>query len=335
MDTNARRSFLKTLGAVGAAVAVPHVARAATTTTLKLTFPDTRNHPFYEIGKQFAANVKDKTAGAIDIRVFSAGELGSETNILTGMQTGIVDLCAHTSGFLGNVIPEVQGLNLPFLFDTDAGAEKVLDGPIGDRIFAAMPAKQIYGLCWGSWGWRVTETVENPVAEPADMKGLHIRIQSGAIFSDTFKTLGATPVAMDITEVYLGLSQKVIDAVEVPVISLAAGKNYEVVKCVTETNHTYNAGPLMISKRKMDSLPAAQQKAIRDAAKELSPAWRQAIRDKTKESAAFLGTQGVKMHKADIAAYTKATQPVYSEFRNAIHPDFFDALVKAANAVRA
>ena len=41
------------------------------------------------------------------------------------------------------------------------------------------------------------------------MRGLKIRVQPGAIFATTFRTLGANPVAIDLTEVYLALSQRV------------------------------------------------------------------------------------------------------------------------------
>ncbi len=55
-------------------------------------------------------------------------------------------------------------------------------------------------------------TRDKKAATPDGIKGLKIRVQPGAIFASTFKALGASPVAIDITEVYLALSQHVIDA---------------------------------------------------------------------------------------------------------------------------
>jgi TRAP-type C4-dicarboxylate transport system substrate-binding protein len=58
------------------------------------------------------------------------------------------------------------------------------------ELFKKMPAKGIYGLACGHWGWRNTSTNERHLAEPADMKGMKIRVQPGAIYGATFKALG-------------------------------------------------------------------------------------------------------------------------------------------------
>src|ERR1700752_315315 len=100
-----RRTMLKT-AALGAAqaVALPYVTREGfaqtPAQTLKLTFADTRNHPLYQVLLRFAEAVKARTNGAIEVQVFGTGELGSQVYILTGLQTGIIDLCAHTSGYI-------------------------------------------------------------------------------------------------------------------------------------------------------------------------------------------------------------------------------------------
>ncbi|MBO0758034.1 MAG: TRAP transporter substrate-binding protein DctP, partial [Bradyrhizobiaceae bacterium] len=158
-----RRTMIKTAAVgIAQAVALPYCAREgfaqAPRYSLKCTFADTRNHPLYQVLLRFADNVKAKTDGAIEVQVFSTGELGSQANILTGLQTGIIDLCAHTSGYIDTLVPQFQVMDLPFLFPDLATAEKVLDGPIGRQLADLMPAKGIYGLSYGYWGWRVTST---------------------------------------------------------------------------------------------------------------------------------------------------------------------------------
>ena len=121
-----RRSLIRAAGA--AALAMPFVAREgfAQAQVLKLTFADTRNHPLLQVLERFAENVKKKSNGALEVQVFGTGELGSQANILTGMQTGIIDLCAHTSGFIQTVFPKVAALDFPFLFPDSQSAENGL-----------------------------------------------------------------------------------------------------------------------------------------------------------------------------------------------------------------
>jgi tripartite ATP-independent transporter DctP family solute receptor len=328
-----RRTLLKT-AAVGAtqAVALPYLAREGFAQTpahvLKLTMADTRNHPLYQVLLRFAGNVKKKTNGAIEVQVYGTGELGSQLNILTGLQTGIIDLCAHTSGFIDTLFPQFQVLDLPFLFPDLTSAEKVLDGPIGTQLANLMPSKGIYALTYGYWGWRVTSTIDRKVPEPKDMKGLKIRVQPGPIFSATFRELGANPIAIDFSEIYLALSQRTIEAIETPIISLPAAKHYEVVKVINLTNHVYNAGVLMVSKRKFDSLPANLQADLRTAATEMQPDWRKSMVEKTTETTAFLKGNGLTFVDVDRPAYRKATQGVYTQFRSIVGADLFDKVIK-------
>jgi tripartite ATP-independent transporter DctP family solute receptor len=314
------------------AITLPYLARQGfaqtPAQTLKLTFADTRNHPLYQVLLRFADTVKAKSNGAIEVQVFSTGELGSQTNILTGLQTGIIDLCAHTSGYIDTLIPQFQVMDLPFLFPDLATAEKVLDGPVGKQLADLMPAKGIYGLSYGYWGWRVTSTLDRKVPKPDDMKGLKIRVQPGPIFADMFRALGANPIAIDYSEIYLALSQHTIEAIETPIIALPSAKHYEVVKTVNLTNHVYNAGVMMVSKRKFDSLAPNLQETLRAAAHELTGDWRKTMVEKTDETTKFLKGKGLTINEVDRGAYRKQTDGVYTKYRDIIGADLVDAVMK-------
>ena len=331
-----KRRRLLQIGASGiaASVAMPFVGRtgwAATPThTLKLTFADTQSHPLYDVLKRYSEDVSRRTSGAVEIQVFSIGQLGSGTNILTGLQTGIIDFCAHTSGFIDTIFPKFQVLDLPFLFSEAASAERMLDGPTGAKLLDMLPSKGIYGLGFGHWGWRVVSTIDRKAPEPADMKGLKIRVQPGAIFAATFRALGASPAAIDLTEVYLALSQRVIDAVETPMISLAATKHDEIVNTINMTNQVYNVGVMMASKAKFDTLPKEVQEAVRAASGNLTRDWRTTIAAKSEEIAQRYKAKGMTIVEPNREDYRKATESVYPQFRDIIGADLYDTVLKEA-----
>jgi TRAP-type C4-dicarboxylate transport system substrate-binding protein len=206
----------------------------------------------------------------------------------------------------------------------------VLDGAIGAKLLDMMPAKGIYGLGYGHWGWRVVSTIDRKLAEPADMKGLKVRVQPGAIFAATFRALGASPVAIDLTEVYLALSQRVIDAVETPVISLAATKHDEIVNTINITNQVYNVGVMMASKAKFDALPADAQAAIRAASVTLTKDWRTTIAAKSDEIAQRFKTKGMTIVEVNRESYRRATESVYPQFKDIIGADLYDAVLREA-----
>jgi tripartite ATP-independent transporter DctP family solute receptor len=295
---------------------------------LKMTMADVATHPIYNTLNDFAADVLVRTNGAVEIKVFGAGQLSGQGNVLTGMQAGTVDLACHTTGFIETLYPSIGVLDLPYIFPTARAAEDVLDGAVGQQLFDQFPAKGIYGLAWGHWGWRPVTHVSRAVAEPKDIVGSKIRIQPGAIDAATYKTLGAAPALIDVAEIYLALSQRAVDALEVPLISIVARKFYEVAKNISLTNFSYNAGAIMMSKRSMDALPAEFQTAIRAAAVATSQPWRRLMAVKTEEAVAFLKTQGCLMTLVNKPAYVEALKPVFEQFRPVVGPELLDAILK-------
>jgi TRAP-type transport system periplasmic protein len=329
MTAIGRRQFgTLTAGVLAAPLVARYAMGDAPAHRLKMTMADVSSHPIYGMLNDFSADVLKRTNGAVEIKVYGAGQLGSQANALTGMQTGTIDLVCHTSGFIETVYPAVAVLDLPYIFKTSQDAEKVLDGPVGQKLFDMFPAKGIYGLCWGHWGWRPVTHASKPVPTPKDIAGTKIRIQPGAIYAATYKTLDAAPTAIDVSEVYLSLAQHAVDAVEVPLISLIASKLYEVAKHISHTDFVYNPGAIMISKRTMDKLEPQNQKAIREAAQASASPWRAMMARKSIEAEAFLTTQGCTITQVDKAAYTTALKPVYDQYRSVVGADLVDSILK-------
>jgi len=285
------------------------------------------------ICQRFAANLKAKSNGTLDIQVYGAGQLGSQANALTSLQTGIVDFVCHTTGYIETIFPKVAVLDLPYLFKDAATAERVLDGPVGEELFKPFPERGIYGLCWGHWGWRpISTTSPKPCTEPADLAGVKIRLQPGAIYAETYRALGAVPTAIDISEVYLALSQGAVQSVELPFISMVANKLQEVVKHTNDTNIIYNAGAVLVSKHRFDSFTPEQQATVRACAKEMAGDWRRSVATATEQAEATFKAAGVTIAPVDEAAFVKATKPIYDKFRPIIGADLVDEVLKQTGA---
>ena len=78
-----------------------------------------------------------------------------------------------------------------------------------------------------------------------------------------FKAVGAIPIVLSTApEIYIGLSQNMVSGIDLPVIAYVSSKSNEVTKNICMTNHVYNAGMLMMSKAKMNSLHPKHQTVI-------------------------------------------------------------------------
>jgi tripartite ATP-independent transporter DctP family solute receptor len=326
-----RRSLIKAAG-VGASqlVMAPFVSRpSAAAQVLKMTLADTKLNPSTAAVERFADDVKKRTDGAVEIQVYGIGQLGSQLNILTSLQTGIVDLCAHTAGYVDTIFPRFQVTDLPFLFPNSQVAETFFDGPIGKELLDEMPAKGVYGLGYGHWGWRIISTVGKVVHKADDMNGIKIRVQPGEIYAATFRALGANPIAIDFTEVYLALSQNTIQAIETPMTSLSSAKHDEVIKVINLTNQVYNPSIILASKRRFDGLEPKHQAAIREAMPGFSADWRVTMKKATDEMTAKYEQQGIKINRdVDFDSMRASTKGVEDQFRSIVGADLMDRVLK-------
>jgi tripartite ATP-independent transporter DctP family solute receptor len=282
---------------------------------LKVAFPDNAQHPTNKAAHLFAAAVEERTRGRYKVDVFPGGTLGSETNIVSGLQTGIVDFAMHTAGYTSSYIPSVGVIDLPFLFKDKATGQKVLAGEVGKRLEADGLKKNIVICGWSQNGWRNFETAGHPIRTPADVKDLKIRIQAGPIFAAMVSALGGVPVVIDASDLYLGLQQKTIDGLEIPLPSTISFKTYEVARNIAMTRHVYNACLFMASKPKMDGFAPADREIMRQAGAEAAAYWYQLMDAEDRKALDFCVANGAKVTEVDQAAFRRAMAPVYEGAR--------------------
>jgi tripartite ATP-independent transporter DctP family solute receptor len=321
-----RRTAVAGMAAAAATVAVGR-ARAAEPVQLKLATADTMNDTSYEVGQQFGNEISQRTGGKYNVQMFVGGALGSTVNLASSLQTGIIDCAILTSGYLESIVPSVQVIDLPFVFKDEATAQDLLDGTLGQRLFAEMWDRQIKGLAWGWYGWRQMEIRDRAIHTPDDLRGLKMRIQPGPVFAAMFKALGAIPVALDGSEVYLGLSQQTVSGVEFPLPTAVTFKVYEVTKYLALTKHVYNAGALMVSQARWNQLTPADQQAFQDAAKAVLPFWRTTIAKRSEDAETFLQAHGMQITQVDFQAFKSKMKSVYDQF-SPKYPDLFNMIIE-------
>jgi tripartite ATP-independent transporter DctP family solute receptor len=314
------------LGAGAALAATGRGAAAADPVTLKFATNDTTQDVSYAIAQKFGTELAKRTSDKYRVQVFVGGSLGSGVNVVSSLQTGIIDCAILTAGFLSSFVPSIQIVDLPFLFKDRATAERILDGEVGRKIFAVADSRNIVGLTWGWYGWRQVETREKAIRTPDDLKGLKMRIQPSPVFAAMFKAVGAQPVVMDGSEVYLALSQKIVDGVEFPLPTVVTFKMYEVNKNIALTNHVYNAGVMVVSKARWNQMTPADREAMLAAAASVQKSWRDDIGTAADKAAAFCKDKGMQVTETDYKAFQAKMEPVYAEFKPK-YPELFNMIV--------
>ncbi len=214
---------------------------------------------------EFAKKVAQRTGNAVQIEVFSGGQLGNDTKILEAVKLGAIDLVMTGNPFFSSFAPEMNVLDLPYLFRDYEHAYKVVDGPIGAELLRAVERNGMKGIGSLEIGFRNVTNSKRPVRVPDDMKGLKIRTTPNPAHLLAFRLLGANPVPMAFTEVYLALKTGTVDGQENPITLIQAMKFYEVQKYLSLTQHAYTVANVVMNAKRYAGLTPDQQKALHEA----------------------------------------------------------------------
>ena len=231
---------------------------------------DTQNEDYptvqalYYMGRLIA----ERSGGRHQIRVFHSRQLGEEKETIEQTRVGAIDLNRTNVALIGNFVPAVNVLAMPFLFRSVEHLQKVLDGPLGREILGSFEPYGFVGLAFYDSGARSIYDSVRPIRSIADMKGLRLRVQQSELMSEMIRALGAEPVELPYGQVITGLATKLIDGAENNWPSFVTTGHYRYAGYYTLTAHTVSPEVLVMSQKAWASLSTDDQKMFRDAAVE-------------------------------------------------------------------
>ncbi len=305
------------------------LAQADFKANYKITMTQAATHPYGVGAQKFADLLKERTKGRITATVFTDSQLAKgEREMIEALQQGTIDIYVGSTGPVGNFSPSMGILDIPFLFRDNDHVDKVLDGPIGKALLADLDKHDLKGLAFWENGFRNLTNNKAAAKTPDEVKGLKLRTMENKVHMAAFKAAGLSPTPMAWAEVYSALQQKVIDAEENPVAVIYSSKIYEVQKYLTLTNHVYSPAPVIISMKKWQRIPKADQDIILATANEVAKFQRKLNRDEEAGKIKDMESKGfIVVKDVDKGAWQKAMQPAFDEFAKQFGKDKIDAIL--------
>jgi len=256
---------LSTLAATTAALALVMGATVASAKDLKYAHFQSADlgSPKHAAALAFESCVEGKTAGGIDVQIFPASQLGSGSEVLEGLQLGSIQMGVVHDGPISAIYKPFSVLAMPYLFDDQAMAWSVMDGPFGDELFEGMREDtdiRVFGVADN--GVRNFTNNVRPVSEPADMDGLKMRVMTAPVWVKLVESLGASATPVAWPELPGALQQGVVDGQENGVTNIVDASLYENQKYVSLDGHVFSWHAYMMSDSFYESLDDAERKAV-------------------------------------------------------------------------
>jgi TRAP-type transport system periplasmic protein len=307
-----RRIILKVAVASAAlSVSAPYVSSRAAPLTMRFAHFGAEDHPSNVAAKQFADRVASRADGQIKINIFPNNVLGGPPEQAQQIKLGTIDMGLPTQGQLDKYDTAFAAVMLPFIWDSPQHAFRVLDGPAMAWL-APLAEKQGFILLrnW-EYGFRNVTNNVRPINAPGDVKGLKLRTPPELQIQASMEALGATVQAIAFPELYLALSQKVVDGEENPIAVIYFNKFYEVQKHLAITRHIYNNMIHTVSAAAWTRLTPTQQAIFREESASAGELMRKLIADQEDDQIKKIEAAGMAVTRPDLAPFRAMMGPAY------------------------
>lgn len=258
------KKFLAILCAVAMLMTVATSAMAAT--KLTIYSPGNENSVPTKTIVKYAELVNEASNGEIVLDVHHSGELGNDAESIESLRIGEIDIMfAGTSGFTSFYEP-AKILDLPFLFNSAEQAYEVVNGEVGEKIFAGFGDFNLVYLSEGDNGMRHVSTTNRAVHTADDVKGLKLRVPTSQLYLDVWEALGATPIALALPELALALSNGTAEGQDNATYHLVANATYDDIKYFSNINYMWMGCTMAMNKQAWEKLSPEQQAILKEQA---------------------------------------------------------------------
>lgn len=232
-----------------------------------MTLNDKSN--FYIGAVEFSKRVEEKTNGNVKFEIYPSAVLGNDRDLIEGLSMGTVDMAIVGTSTTNSFVPETQVFGLPYLFRDRDHVEKVVTGPVGDKVANCFEDNGIKYMAYWENGFRHLTNSKRAVKTVTDLKGLKIRVMQSPVQIALWGALGSDPTPITWAELFTALQQGTVDGQENPTILIRDSKFDEVQKYMTLTGHVYDPCAVMFSMKSLEEISPEYKQIIFDTAKEV------------------------------------------------------------------
>jgi tripartite ATP-independent transporter DctP family solute receptor len=267
---------------------------------------------------RFATQLRERSGGRINARVFPAAQLGQEREAYDLLNSGAIDVTFTSTGIMDKVYQPIEVTSLPFIFRDWGHARRALNGEFGRTLTTNVRnASNTEVLAYFGLGFRDMMFRGDPVPTLAGMTGVRMRSPESFVFIRMFELMGARPTPVTWGEVYMAMQTGVAAGLESPAALALDMKFNEVTRSLVQTRHMFAVMAINMNKARFARYSEADQAMIRQLAVEAGT-WAEDTMAIPQEQSAYetLRQRGLRVVEAsNPQAWSDAMRPLWAEIR--------------------
>jgi tripartite ATP-independent transporter DctP family solute receptor len=308
--------------------------------TIKVVFLGNTDDEDYDGSLVFKDFVESRSNGEVAVKIFPGGQLcGKTEECIQALQTGVIEVFMTTLGGFSNFFPEIQVLDLPYMFDNDREVEQVYAGPFVNELREAIIKKTGVRLMTitNTGGWRNIANTKKQIRTPSDMKGLKLRTINSEVQIELVKSLGANPTPISWPELYTSLATGVVDGSKNGITDIVGMKFHEHIKHITLDGHAYMSAMWVMNNKAFEKLSYDHKRIVVDGFENLRNVTTALPKRRQIEAYEEFKQAGGKIYvptPEEKAQFVKAAEPIYDWYSKKFGRKWLDKLQAAIKQAR-
>lgn len=204
------------------------------------------------------------TRGRVAFQFFPNGSQGDEKAVIERMQVGLLHGGLFTGIGLGEVLPKIRILEMPFLYRNKAEIDAV-KAALEPEFKAGFEARGFVFLGWAEVGWAY---IFSKVAarDLAELRQRKIWMWQGdPLAEQVFQTFGLAGTPLPLTDVLTSLETGMIDSVYNSPYGLVGLQWHRNVRYMSRMTVGHGTGALLVTKSEWEKIPPPARQNIAQA----------------------------------------------------------------------
>ncbi|MBT6435182.1 MAG: TRAP transporter substrate-binding protein DctP [Deltaproteobacteria bacterium] len=316
---------------------VPSMASAKVKAKVCTVAPE--GTPWEQLTKKVKKIIRKESSSELKIKVYFGGAKGGENECIAKVHANELQMYGGTLSAMNKYAPALEVFDLPFLFKNSAQADFVLDKYATPIVSKLLEKGGLVLYMWAENGWH-NIGANKFIKKPSDLAGITIRAQPSKVHPLTWSTLGAVPVELSTEQVTDGFrDKKVVAFGQTPLYTFAANWQPHITH-YTLTQHLYQPGVLVWSKKFHDAQTKEIQKFMHLDPQALAEEGREGVRKLEPQLIENFRSYGIKVYQltpAEKKAFATKAKDVFKIYRSKASPEakqLLDVIEKGRKAFK-
>ncbi len=226
-----------------------------------VTVPGT---PWHDMWVRFGDNAAEMAPDHLEVELFVLSQFGPEENMIANVRRNRAQLAGLSLQGAAQVVPELNLILTPYLFESRAELDFVLDEYLIEPYRQLLEARGLTIVQWADVGWTHLYGA-SPLLEPSDVDGRRMRTSRAAGARVFGRALDMNQIVLPFTDVVPALQTGLVDGGQSGVGMYAMTGIAREAGHLTLTAHAYDAGLIVANADWWLGMDEQTRSILRDA----------------------------------------------------------------------